>query len=105
MSSRTNRPFVEELPDLLAARKLSQRRLAQLIDLNPSHLSRVLRAVDYKSPSADLVGRVALALGLPEDYFPEYRVARVAEAVAADPKLRDELYDRLPASRKRRRPE
>lgn len=95
MSSRTNRPFVEELPELLAARKLSQRRLAQLIDLNPSHLSRVLRAVDYKSPSADLVGCVAIALGLPEGYFPEYRAARINEAVAADPKLRDELYDRI----------
>jgi len=34
-------------------------------------------------------------LNLPEDYFPEYREAAVIEHLKADPKLRDELYERF----------
>jgi transcriptional regulator with XRE-family HTH domain len=91
----TDRPFVEELPDLLSQRQLSLTRLAQRIDLNPSHLSRVLRRANYKTPSAELTRKVALALDLPPDYFPEYREGLVIDRVKADATLRDELYVRL----------
>ena len=50
VKKRSYRPFAEELPDLLTARGLSQRKLAQLVDLNPSHLSRVLRGVSRPRP-------------------------------------------------------
>jgi transcriptional regulator with XRE-family HTH domain len=93
--NRSNKAFVEELPNLVRERKMSLRTLAQLADVNPSHLSRVLRRADYKTPSADLVRRIAVALGLPHDYFPEFREAIVHEQVKLDAKLRDELYDRL----------
>ncbi len=95
MPERTDRPFVEELRRLLDERVLSLRELAQLVGVNPSHLSRVMRRADYKSPSADLVRRVASVLDLPPDYFPEFRQAVVQERINNDPKLRDELYDRL----------
>ena len=48
------------------------------------------------SPST--VGRPhpnALALELPEDYFPEFREAFVIERLKRDVKLRKELYQRL----------
>ena len=93
--TRTDRPFAEELPSLLAERALSQRRLAQMVDLNPSHLSRVLRGADGTRPSTDLVNRVAEALDLPVGYFPESREAEVIERVNTDPELRDDVYDRL----------
>ena len=92
---RTDRPFVEELPALLKQRGLSLTKLAQRIDLNPSHLSRVLRRADYKTPSADLTRRVALGLGLPPDYFPEYREGFVLERIKRNADLRDELYSKL----------
>ena len=95
MGLRTNRRFVEELPDLLLERKLSLRKLAQRADINPSHLSKVLRRVDYKTPSADLVRRIALALDLPEDYFPEYREGVVFDKIRQSDELRDDLYDRF----------
>jgi hypothetical protein len=44
---------------------------------------------------------VAVTLGLPDDYFPEFREAFVLERIKADPKLREELYARL---RRRRAP-
>ena len=93
---RTNRPFVEELPRLARERGLSLRKVAQAADVNPSHLSRVLRRTDYKTPSAELVRRVAVALDLPPDYFPEFRFAAVQEEVRRNAALRDELYDQLP---------
>jgi len=101
----TDRPFVEELPGLLKERQLSLTKLAQRIDLNPSHLSRVLRRANYKTPSADLTRRVALALDLPPDYFPEYREGLVLERIKTDEALRDELYVRLARqTTKRQRP-
>jgi len=78
---------------------MSQRALAATIGISDSHLSRVLRRADYKTPSPDLTKRVALALGLPPDYFPEFREAYVIEQVKSDPKLRNTLYARLTRDR------
>jgi transcriptional regulator with XRE-family HTH domain len=89
------RPFVEEVPRLLQERNLSLRALARKAGVADSHLSRVLRQVDYKSPGPDLARKVALALDLPEDYFPEFREAFVLERVRCDPRLREQLYKRL----------
>ncbi len=92
---RSEVPFLEEVPRLLKEKGWSLRALARAAGIQESHLSRVLRSVDYKSPSADLTERVARALGLPGDYFPEYREARVLAHVQADPALREKLYDNL----------
>jgi transcriptional regulator with XRE-family HTH domain len=97
MRAQTDKPFAEELPRLLEERGLSQRKLAQLIDLNPSHLSRVLRGADKTRPSIDLIRRIAKALHLPPGYFPELREASVIERLKADPGLRDRLYRKLHA--------
>ena len=96
---RTNRPFVEEVPLLLGDRELSVRALARRAGVTDSHLSRVLRRVSYKTPSGDLARRVAVALDLPADYFPEFREAAVIERIRSDPKLRDALYDQRPPER------
>jgi transcriptional regulator with XRE-family HTH domain len=88
-------PFVEEVPRLLAERGMSLRALATAAHVDPGHLSRVLRRAAYKTPSADLTARVAEALDLPRDYFPEFREAVVVDAVQADPELRERLYRRL----------
>jgi len=71
---------------------MSQRTLAREVGVSASHLSRVLRGASYKSPSRDLVAKVARAFGLPEDYFPEYREAVVIERVRRDAGWRDRLY-------------
>jgi transcriptional regulator with XRE-family HTH domain len=97
VQTRSDRSFAEELPVLLAERRLSQRKLAQLIDLNPSHLSRVLRGAERTRPSIDLIHRIARALDLPAGYFPELREAAVIERLRTDPELRDRLYTKLEA--------
>jgi transcriptional regulator with XRE-family HTH domain len=95
-AGRTERPFIEELPTLLNQRRLSLRALAREAKVTDAHLSRLLRGIGYRTkPSANLAHRVALALALPPDYFREYREALVIEQVKNDPKLREELYDRL----------
>ena len=78
---------------------MSLRGLAATIGISDSHLSRVLRRADYKTPSPDLTRRVALALGLPPDYFPEFREAYVMDQVRSDPELRNNLYARLTRAR------
>lgn len=93
--ARTDRPFGEELPRLLAERGLSVRSVAQAANISPSHLSRALRGKDYKTPGPRLTRAVAAALALPEDYFPEAREAYVLDRVKSDPPLRDRLYDEL----------
>ena len=95
-AGRTERPFIEELPNLLNQRRLSLRALAREAKVTDAHLSRLLRGIGYRTkPSANLAHRVALALALPPDYFREYREAIVIEQVKRDPRLREELYDRL----------
>jgi transcriptional regulator with XRE-family HTH domain len=98
---RTERAFVEELPSLLNERHLSLRGLAREAGVTDAHLSRLLRGVGYRTrPSADLAQRVAIALGLPPDYFREYREAAVIEEVKRDPQFREELYKRLKREKK-----
>jgi transcriptional regulator with XRE-family HTH domain len=99
--ARTDRSFVQEVPRLLTERAMSVSALARETGITQSHLSRVLRQSDYKTPSADLAVRVAKAFSLPDDYFPEAREGFVIDKVRRDPRLRDQLYDSL-RSRKRR---
>jgi len=65
----------------------------------------LLRVDDRRAVGADS-GRLALervadwasrwlALGLPPDYFLEFREAYVIERIRSDPKLRNDLYARL----------
>jgi transcriptional regulator with XRE-family HTH domain len=95
MADQTDTPFIEELPRLLHDRGMSLRALAATIGISDSHLSRVLRRADYKTPSPDLTRKVARALGLPPDYFLEFREAYVIQRIRSDPKLRNDLYARL----------
>jgi lambda repressor-like predicted transcriptional regulator len=95
MDSKTDQPFVQELPGLLQERGYSLRRLAREAGVDPSHLSRVIRRVSYKTPSPELTRKVAEALGLPKDYFPEYRQAVVVERIRRDSRLRERLYAEL----------
>ncbi len=94
-SQWTNTPFADEVPRLLAERGMSVRALAREAGVSQPHLSRVLRRVDYKTPSLKLCRAVARALGLPEDYFPEYREALVVRSLRDDPRVRDRLYKLL----------
>jgi len=99
VATQTNRPFVVEVPRLLQERGWSIRELARRSDVTDAHLSRVLRRANYKTPSGELARRVAVALGLPDDYFLEFREAFVIDAVRQSPRLREDLYRQL---RKRR---
>jgi transcriptional regulator with XRE-family HTH domain len=95
VAKHTDIPFTEELPRLLRERGMSVRGLAAEIGISDSHLSRVLRRADYKTPSPDLTRRVALSLGLPPDYFREFREAYVVEQIKSDSRLLNDLYVRL----------
>ena len=89
------RPFQEELPRLLAARSLSLRALARDVGVGHDHLSRVVRGGRRKHISGDLASRVAVALGLGEDFFLETRLSRVVERLASDPALLHQAYEQL----------
>jgi hypothetical protein len=68
--------------------------VARAAEVSPGHLSRVLRQRNQKRISRDLAGRVASALDLPKDYFPEYREGQLIQRIRQDPELRDRLYQR-----------
>lgn len=95
VGAHSDQPFVEVVPRLLEERGMSLRALARAAEVNAGHLSRVLRQRDYKSPSAELTERVALAFELPRDYFPEFREAVVIRRIRSDARLRDEVYRTL----------
>ncbi len=82
-------------PPMLAERRISVSALARAIGVSQPHLSRVLRRADYRTPSPELAARIARQLGLPDDYWPEYRAATVIARVRSDPAYRDRLYASL----------
>ncbi len=96
MAKHSQIPLVDELPAMLIERRMSVAALARAIGVSQPHLSRVLRRADYRTPSPELAAKVARQLGLPDDYWPEYRAAKVIERIRADPAYRDRLYASLP---------
>jgi transcriptional regulator with XRE-family HTH domain len=90
MPRRTEVPFREELPRLLAGERMSLRELSRRIGINQSYLTSVLQG--RRAPSRRLLEGAASALELPHDYFREYREAVVVERVRADPQLRERVY-------------
>jgi transcriptional regulator with XRE-family HTH domain len=84
--------FGEVLPGLIRERGLSQRELATRIAVDPTFLSKAVRASGGKRPSISLIERVARALDLDPEFFVEVRVARIATAAESDPALRERLY-------------
>lgn len=97
---RTQERINHSLPPLLAERGMSHRALARTIGVNQSHLSRVLAENPKLPPSRQLCADIAEALGLPRDYFVEYREAAAIEAIRTDASLRERIYTGLGRSRR-----
>jgi transcriptional regulator with XRE-family HTH domain len=93
---RTDQPFRDAVPSLLAERGMSLRELGRRLGMDATHLSRVRRGRKRLSP--DLPRQVALSLGLPADYFPETREAAILDAVRQDPLLRETIYEQVLAA-------
>ena len=74
---------------------MSLRALARMVGVGDDHLSRVRRGARDKRATGELTRRVAAALDLPEDYFPEARLAFVVDRLTNHPELRDRIYDQL----------
>lgn len=89
--NQSDASLADELPALLAERGRSLRGLAEELGVDHGHLSRITRHERSKVPSGDLAGRIAIALGLPVDYFPEYRRWLVVTALA-DPDVLNRVY-------------
>jgi transcriptional regulator with XRE-family HTH domain len=88
-------PLAEDLRALLAERGMSLRGLAVQLGIDHSHLSRATTGENGKTIRGDLARRIAVALDLPADYFPEYREELVVARVRSDDALRDRLYRQL----------
>ena len=92
---RSQVPFVDQLPTLMKERGLSANRLAGMVGVSQSHLSRVLAGARRKTVGGELAARIAITLELPGDWFPETRQQRLMERLKADPELCDRLYDEI----------
>lgn len=90
---RTEKEFGEELRELLDQRSISLRTFAKAVGVPQPYLSRTLTG--ERPPSMKLLTGAADELGLRPDHFAEYRRQVVIEAIKADGKLRDRIYDQL----------
>ncbi len=93
VAERTSASLRESLPALARERGLSIRAIARAVHVNQSHLSRILTG--KMTPSGPLAGRIADALGLPTDYFPEYRLWVVLQAMKDDKEALNRIYDQI----------
>lgn len=94
-SQRTDKTAKEELGDLLAQHDppISRNKLSRLLDISLGHVVRACSPKHRERFSGEALGRIALLLGLPEDYFIEYRYAYVAKRMREDSSICDKLYD------------
>lgn len=90
VTPRTQLPFPDALDEALARANSGVRDLGRRLALDPTFLSR-LKARTRPVPDG-LPERVAVELGLPEDYFPETRIARIVERLRAEPELLERMY-------------
>ena len=97
VAERTQLTFGEALQAILLERGLSLRELSRRLGVDATYMSRVRRR--QKRLPADLPMKVAIALGLPKDYFLETRETLILEAIRQDPALREEVYRRVSAAR------
>jgi transcriptional regulator with XRE-family HTH domain len=102
MARRSTTPLADQLPVLLEEHGLSGNQLAKMVGVNQSHISRILREADKKTVTGPLAARIADVLGLPEDWFPETRQARLFERLRGDQAMSDRLYDQLFAGKRPR---
>jgi transcriptional regulator with XRE-family HTH domain len=99
VNARSRKSLREALPTLLSQREdgLTLAGLASQVGVHRAHLWRIVHGEgkDRKPVSPELCRKIADALGLPDDYFPEAREAAVVTAVQEDPDLRDRIYNSL----------
>jgi transcriptional regulator with XRE-family HTH domain len=84
-------PFGKTLAHLLGDAGVSLRALGRGLDLDVAHLSR-LRSGKTPAPPDATIRRFAQAFKVPPEYFLEYRVRRVAEALEGDPPAATALF-------------
>lgn len=89
--------FAHAVGELLAERGWTQRQLADAVCVDPAHICRLLRR-ESSTVTPELAARVAEVLGVPPEFFAEYREWQVIEAVRADPALRDRLHRQVTRS-------
>lgn len=99
----TNQPFPEALGDLLRAQQadpigiISLRALfSQIEGYSYDALRKMVRGELTLQPAA--IEAMAAALGVPPEYFLEYRAWQLQEGLKRHPELADKVYDMLMAS-------
>lgn len=94
-------PMPIALRKLMRERGMTVRELSVLANLGgTSGVYRYLRrerGVSVNSQSAPVIERMAEVLGVPPDYFMEFRAWKVREVAKKHPHLVDEVYDLLMA--------
>lgn len=86
-------PFPKALARLMKERGVDQLRLSTLADLNQSSISRYLDGL--RKPSVVSMESIASALEVSPDFFLEYRIEKVKEAMERRPELVSRLYDEV----------
>lgn len=95
VDEQTDEPFVAYVERWLATERVTIAGLASRAGIDRGHLYRVLKRQNFKTPSADLIDKVAAVVDMPAAAFPEFREAKVLEAIRDDPRLRDRVYAEL----------
>jgi transcriptional regulator with XRE-family HTH domain len=84
-------PFGAALKGLMAERHLSFRQLAYMTQLSAGYLNHLTKGT-RPVPADPVIGTIAAALRIEADFFREYRLRQVAEALDSSTQLLDALY-------------
>lgn len=89
--SNSNLPFGEALRELMLAKGLTYRELGPLVDLDYSYVNRLVNGA-REVPHDEVIGRIAVAFGVPPQHFLEWRIRQICTWLIAHPARVDELF-------------
>lgn len=87
----SNKDFGTALKEIIEKRKIKLRSLANKTNLNYSYFSKLKKRGSY--PPISTIKVISDGLGIPPEYFMEYRIYKIEKILKKNPHIIDKTFD------------
>ncbi len=87
----SNKNFGTALKEIIEEKKIKLRSLANKTNLNYSYFSKLKKRKSY--PPISTIELIANGLGIPPEYFKEYRIYKIEKMLEKNSQVIDRAYD------------
>ncbi len=87
----SNKQFGNALKDIIKEKKIKLRSLSNRTNLNYSYFSKLKKRKSH--PPISTIELISKGLGVPPEYFMEYRIYKIDKILKDNPKIIEKVYD------------